>query len=148
MNESIHATVVMMKHKLREKNIRMSKEFGPGMPKIHCMCSGLNQVWTNLLDNAIDAVPAEGGVISIRTAREQDGVRVTIGDNGPGISAADRERIFDPFFTTKAVGKGTGLGLGIVRKLLEVYDGRLTLESEPGRTEFTVHLPLLPSAAK
>lgn len=148
VNESIHATVVMMKHKLREKNIRMSKEFGPGMPKIHCMCSGLNQVWTNLLDNAIDAVPVEGGVISIQTAREDDGVRVTIGDNGPGISAADRERIFDPFFTTKAVGKGTGLGLGIVRKLLEIYDGRLTVESEPGRTEFTVHLPLFSSAAQ
>lgn len=147
VNESIHATVVMMKHKLHEKNIRMTKEFGPGMPKIHCMCSGLNQVWTNLLDNAIDAVPAEGGVITIRTKAHQDGVTVTIGDNGPGISPEARERIFDPFFTTKAAGKGTGLGLGIVRKLLEVYDGRLTLESEPGRTEFTVHLPLMPSSA-
>ncbi len=140
VNESIHATIVMLKHKLREKNIRITKEFGAGMPKLHCICSGLNQVWTNLLDNAIDAVPM-GGAIAVRTSIAGDEVRVSIEDNGPGISPEDQERIFDPFFTTKAAGVGSGLGLGIVRKILDSYDGRLTLESAPGRTEFVVHIP-------
>jgi len=141
VNESIHATAVMMKHKLREKNISVHKEFGAKMPKVHCICSGLNQVWTNLLDNAIDAVPREGGLITVRTGLVGDEIQVTIGDNGSGISPQDRDRIFDPFFTTKEAGVGTGLGLGIVRRILEGYGGRLTLESVPGKTEFTVHLP-------
>ncbi len=140
VNQSIHATVVMLKHKFREKNIRLTKEFGPGIPKLHCVCSGLNQVWTNLLDNAIDAVPA-GGAIGVRTRLVEGEVRVTFTDNGPGISPADQDRIFDPFFTTKAAGVGSGMGLGIVRRTLEGYNGRLTVESKPGATEFTVHIP-------
>jgi len=141
VNESIHATIVMLKHKLREKNISMTKEFAAGMPKLHCICSGLNQVWTNLLDNAIDAVPATGGSIYVRTSMHGDEVQVAFEDNGSGISKEDQERIFDPFFTTKAAGVGSGMGLGIVRKILESYDGWLTLTSESGRTEFVVHLP-------
>ncbi len=140
VNESIHATLVMLKHKFREKNVRVEKSFGPGLPKLHCICSGLNQVWTNLLDNALDAV-SPGGSISVRTLFHEDEVHVAICDNGLGISPEDQERIFDPFFTTKAAGVGSGLGLGIVRRILESYDGRLTLESEPGRTEFAVHIP-------
>lgn len=140
VNQSIHATVVMLKHKFREKNIQLTKEFGPGIPKLHCVCSGLNQVWTNLLDNAIDAVPA-GGSIGLRTALVDGEVQVAIRDNGPGISPENQERIFDPFFTTKAAGVGSGMGLGIVRRTLEGYNGRLTLESKPGATEFTVHIP-------
>ena len=140
VNQSIHATVVMLKHKFREKNIRLVKEFGPGIPKLHCICSGLNQVWTNLLDNAIDAVPA-GGTIGVRTSLVDGMVQVAIRDNGPGISPEDQDRIFDPFFTTKAAGVGSGMGLGIVRRTLEGYNGRLTLESKPGATEFTVHIP-------
>ncbi|SEC33487.1 ATP-binding protein [Terriglobus roseus] len=141
LNESIHTTVVMMKHKLREKNIRMQKDFGPNMPKLHCMCSGLNQVWTNLLDNAIDAVPSEGGMIAVHTARVGDELEVSITDNGAGISPEAQEHIFDPFFTTKAAGVGSGMGLGIVRQILESYHGRLELESKPGRTQFTVRIP-------
>jgi signal transduction histidine kinase len=140
VNESIHATMVMLKHKFREKNIRVQKDFGGGIPKLHCLCSGLNQVWTNLLDNALDAVP-EGGSISVRTAVMGSDVQVSIEDNGPGIPLDVQEHIFDPFFTTKPAGVGSGLGLGIVRKVLESYDGRLTLQSEPGRTEFVVHIP-------
>jgi signal transduction histidine kinase len=140
VNESIHTTMVMLKHKFREKNIRLKKEFGAGMPKLHCLCSGLNQVWTNLLDNAIDAV-GQGGSISVRTTIVDDEVQVSIEDNGPGIPQEEKERIFDPFYTTKPAGVGSGLGLGIVRKVLESYDGRLTLESMPGRTEFIVHIP-------
>ena len=140
VNQSIHATMVMLKHKFREKNVHVVKEFGAGIPKLHCICSGLNQVWTNLLDNALDAVPA-GGSIGVRTALVGDEVQVVVHDNGPGISPENQERIFDPFFTTKAVGVGSGMGLGIVRRTLEGYNGRLTLESRPGYTEFTVHIP-------
>ena len=143
VNQSIHATMVMLKHKFREKNIRVTKEFGPGIPKLHCICSGLNQVWTNLLDNAIDAAPA-GGSIGVRTAIVDQEVQVTIRDDGPGISPEDQDRIFDPFFTTKAAGVGSGMGLGIVRRTLEGYKGRLTLDSKPGATEFTVHIPATP----
>ena len=141
VNTSIHATMVMLKHKFREKNIRLQKEFGGGIPQLHCVCSGLNQVWTNLLDNAIDAVAA-GGAIAVHSSVVDGEVRIVFRDNGPGISPADQERIFDPFFTTKQAGVGSGLGLGIVRRILESYKGWLTLRSEPGETEFTVHIPL------
>ena len=141
VNSSIHATMVMLKHKFREKNIRVQKDFGGGIPTLHCACSGLNQVWTNLLDNALDAVPA-GGAIAVRTAVVDGEVQVVFHDNGPGISPEVQERIFDPFFTTKAAGVGSGLGLGIVRRILESYEGRLTLQSKPGDTVFTVHIPV------
>ena len=140
LNESIHATMIMLKHKFREKNAYVQKDFGPGIPKLHCVCSGLNQVWTNLLDNALDAIP-EGGTIRVRTQLVGEEVQVAIEDNGPGIPLDVQDHIFDPFFTTKAAGIGSGLGLGIVRKVLEGYDGRLTLESVPGRTVFIVHMP-------
>ena len=116
VNESIHATLVMLKHKFREKNIRGEKTVGPGIPKLHCVCSGLNQVWTNLLDNAIDAVP-HGGMVSVQTSLQDGEVRVAVRDNGSGISPADQERIFEPFFTTKPAGVGelrrpTDIGVG------------------------------------
>ena len=141
VNESVHATVVMLKHKLREKDIRIEKTFGPGMPKLHCVCSGLNQVWTNLLDNAIDAV-GPGGRIRIRTGLANGNIEVAVGDNGPGIPQEIQEKIFDPFFTTKPLGVGTGLGLGIVQRLIESYNGSLTLKSKPGDTEFVVRIPV------
>lgn len=145
VNESIHGTMVMLKHKFREKNVQLQKDFGPGLPKLRCICSGLNQVWTNLLDNAIDAVP-QGGRIGVRTSVQDGEVQIAISDNGAGISPEDQERIFDPFFTTKAAGVGSGLGLGIVRRILENYKGSLTLESHPGKTEFTIHIPVEQSA--
>ncbi len=141
VNQSIHATVVMLKHKFREKNIRLSKEFGAGIPKLHCICSGLNQVWTNLLDNAIDAVPA-GGSIGVRTSLVDGEVQVVIQDNGAGISTADQDSMFEPFLRYNAECVGSGMGLGIVRRTLEGYRGSLTLESKPGSTAFTVHIPV------
>lgn len=140
INSSIHATLVMLKHKLREKGIALQKDFGAGIPQMHCACSGLNQVWTNLLDNAIDAVPA-GGHIGVATSLSDSEIRIRIRDDGPGIPPENVERIFDPFFTTKGSEKGSGLGLGIVQRILDSYKGRLSVQSEPGRTEFTVHLP-------
>jgi len=95
----------------------------------------------NLIDNALDAAPA-GGHVSVSAERELDRILVRIVDDGPGVPRDIRGRIFDPFFTTKGVGKGTGLGLDIVRRLLKQHEGDISLESVPGRTEFEVRLPV------
>jgi signal transduction histidine kinase len=153
INESIHATLIILGHKFREKQIALEKDFAAGLPILQCECSGLNQIWTNILDNAIDAVP-EKGHIRIRTWEEEIPANpkspgsnprhflcVTIADNGPGIPVESQSHIFDPFYTTKAVGVGTGLGLGIVQRIVEQYGGSVTFSSEPGNTEFRVRLP-------
>jgi signal transduction histidine kinase len=101
----------------------------------------LNQIWGNLIDNALDAVSAAGRV-EVHACREHQRVVVRILDNGPGIPAQDLARIFDPFFTTKPMGQGTGLGLDIVRRLVRHNDGAIEVESKPGRTEFRVSLPI------
>jgi signal transduction histidine kinase len=95
----------------------------------------------NLIDNALDAVP-EGGHVSVSVVRELDRLVVRVVDDGPGIPPEIQGKIFDPFFTTKGVGKGTGLGLDIVRRLLQQHEGDIALESVPGRTEFQVRLPI------
>jgi signal transduction histidine kinase len=149
INESIHATLVILAHKMREKQITLEKDFGADLPALQCECSGLNQIWTNLLDNAIDAVE-QNGRIRLRTWAEEgvgkDGqprgyLCVTIADNGVGIAPDIQAHIFDPFYTTKAVGVGTGLGLGIVQRIVEQYGGTVKFASEPGNTEFHVRLP-------
>jgi signal transduction histidine kinase len=147
LNESIHATLVILGHKLREKEIVVEKEMAPGLPPLESVCTGLNQVWTNLLDNAIDAVP-QGGRIRIRTSMEQrTGTKagvdlcVLMSDNGSGIPLDVQPHIFDPFYTTKEVGVGTGLGLGIVHRIVEQFGGTVRFSSEPGNTEFFVRLP-------
>lgn len=141
VNESIHATLVLLKHKFREKQVHLQKEFGASLPPLTCVCSGLNQVWTNLLDNAIDAVPAQGH-IGIRTWLEGDEVRIRIADDGPGIPADKQADVFENFYTTKPAGVGTGMGLGIAQRIVESYGGTITLNSKPGATEFTIQLPI------
>jgi signal transduction histidine kinase len=111
------------------------------LPRIRGFAGELNQIWSNLLDNAIDAVP-EFGRVEVLARRERQRAVVRIIDNGTGIPAKIRERIFDPFFTTKPVGLGTGLGLDIVRRLVRHNEGEISVESQPGRTEFQVVLPL------
>ncbi len=146
INASIHATLVILGHKLREKQITLNKDFGAGLPTLQTECQGLNQIWTNLLDNAIHAAPQKG-TISIRTWAEQAYGRtgkdlcILISDNGPGIPAEIQPRIFDPFYTTKPVGVGTGLGLGIVYKIVESFGGSIHFTSSPGDTEFAVRIP-------
>jgi signal transduction histidine kinase len=151
INESIHATLIILLHKIREKQITLKKDFAPGLPALQTECSGLNQIWTNILDNAIDAVP-QGGNISIRTweedtpapspaAKARHFLCITIADDGPGIPLESQAHIFDPFYTTKPVGVGTGLGLGIVQRIVEQYGGTVTFSSEPGNTEFRIRLP-------
>ena len=144
VNESIYATLVILGHKLREKEIVVEKDFAADLPVLHTECSGLNQIWTNLLDNAIDAVPQHGH-IRIKTWVDQattgKGLCVSIADNGSGIPLESQQHIFDPFYTTKAVGVGSGLGLGIVSRIVDQYNGVIRFSSTPGNTEFLVRLP-------
>lgn len=149
INNSIHATLVILGHKIREKEIALEKDFGGDLPALQSECSGLNQIWTNLLDNAIDAVP-QGGRIRVQTWAETvtDGSKgphtelcILVADNGSGIPLESQPQIFDPFYTTKPVGVGTGIGLGIVQRIVEQYGGSIRFASQPGDTEFVVRLP-------
>jgi signal transduction histidine kinase len=115
-------------------------EVEPGLPRARGFVGELNQIWANLIDNALDAIP-DSGRVEVRANREAERVAVRIVDNGAGIPPDVRERIFDPFFTTKPVGLGTGLGLDIVRRLVRHNNGEIAVESQPGRTEFRVVLP-------
>ncbi len=151
VNESIYATLVILGHKMREKQITLEKSLDPNLPTLQSACSGLNQIWTNVLDNAIDAVP-EHGRIRIKTwletpkdtspdAQEDSFLCITIEDNGPGIPLDVQPHIFDPFYTTKPAGVGTGLGLGIVQRFVEQFGGTIRFTSTPGSTIFLVRLP-------
>jgi signal transduction histidine kinase len=149
INDSIHATLVILGHKLREKEIVIEKNFAADLPPLHSECTGLNQIWTNLLDNSIDAVPQHGR-ISVRTWAEKNPKKtdsshidlcISVKDNGSGIPLESQPQIFDPFYTTKPVGVGTGIGLGIVQRIVEQYGGVIRFTSEPGNTEFVVRIP-------
>ncbi len=145
LNESIHAALVILGHKIREKQISLAKDFASGLPHLQCASKGLNQIWTNLIDNAIDAVK-QGGHISVRTFLDAQAqgksLCIAITDDGEGIRPDLQPRIFDPFFTTKDPGVGTGLGLGIVHRLVEQNSGTIRFTSTPGTTEFVVRLPI------
>lgn len=147
VHESLHSTLIILGHKLRHKGIVLRKSLAPDLPSIEGAPAGLNQVWTNLLDNAIDASP-EGGEIFIGTQRAGDRIAVSIRDCGTGISPEDQKHIFEPFFTTKPVGAGTGLGLDIARRIVESrHGGEIAVESSTGSTVFTVYLPITSAAA-
>ncbi|NVO86647.1 sensor histidine kinase, partial [Hymenobacter terrestris] len=131
----------MLGYPLRDKKIELVRDYAADMPPVCGQVSSLNQVWTNLLDNALDALPP-GGQLTVRTRVENEFVRVFILDNGPGIPAEVLPRILEPFFTTKPAGEGSGLGLDIALRIIEQHGGRLEVQSEPGRTEFGVWLPV------
>jgi signal transduction histidine kinase len=135
-------TVEVLRAKASEKSVRVALDLEPDLPRIRGFAAELNQVWGNLVDNALDAA-AGGGKVEVVVGR--DGIRsvvVRIVDDGPGIPGELRDRIFDPFFTTKPMGQGTGLGLDIARRLVRHNDGAIDFESRPGRTEFRVTLPI------
>lgn len=138
----LDSTLNMLGFQLREKNVRLTRDYAPGLPQIRGQVSSLNQVWTNLIDNAIDALPAQGGEITLRTRREGDFVRVFLTDNGAGIPANVLPHIFEPFYTTKQAGSGSGLGLDIAQRIIRQHDGRLEVSSVAGRTEFCAWLPV------
>jgi signal transduction histidine kinase len=133
-------TLAVLRTKL--EGVQVVRDYADDVPPAVASGGDLNQVWTNLLDNAADAVDGRPDArVTVRVGAADQQVVVTIEDNGPGIPADVLSRIFEPFFTTKAVGRGTGLGLDISRRIVEAHRGRLTVDSEPGRTTFTVTLP-------
>jgi signal transduction histidine kinase len=141
LHEGLENTLVILRNKLKG-GINVHRDYGADMQKILAHGGELNQVWTNLLDNAVDAMGGTGE-ITIRTRRKEGWVVVEIEDNGPGIPAEIQNRIFDPFFTTKAPGKGTGLGLSLSHRIItQNHKGEIRLESRPGFTRFIVKLPI------
>lgn len=146
IHKDIDNTLILLGFKLREKNIEVIKKFWPGMPEIPVYVGELNQVWTNLIDNAIFALD-KNGTITIETSTDQKNLYVNIIDNGPGIPKEIVSRIFDPFFTTKKVGEGTGIGLDIVNRIIKGHEGTIKVVSEPGRTEFSISIPIVHKAA-
>jgi signal transduction histidine kinase len=146
VRKGLESTLVLLGHKLKKGNVEVTREYEEDLPPVCAHGGELNQVWTNLLDNAIDAVEGEGRV-GVRAVREGDRVLVEISDDGPGIPEEIRDRIFEPFFTTKEVGKGTGIGLDIsYRVVVEKLGGDIRVSSEPGDTRFEVRLPVAPDA--
>ncbi|HWF32923.1 MAG TPA: ATP-binding protein [Solirubrobacteraceae bacterium] len=141
LHEGLETTLTVLGYKLKHTEIALVREYDRTLAKLTVRGSELNQVWTNLLDNAIDAL-GERGTITIATRADGECAIVEIADDGPGIPDDVASQIFDPFFTTKDVGYGTGLGLATARRIVvERHDGSLTLETEPGRTTFRVRLP-------
>ncbi len=143
IHEGIETTLTVLGFKLKQTTIEVTRDYDRALPKLTVHGSELNQVWTNLLDNAIDAL-GDHGTIAISTRRDGSNCAVVeIADDGPGIPDEVVERVFDPFFTTKDVGHGTGLGLATARRIVvDRHDGSLTLDTQPGRTVFQVRLPL------
>jgi signal transduction histidine kinase len=144
LHEGLETTLTVLGYKLKHTEIALVRDYDRALPKLTVRGSELNQVWTNLLDNAIDAL-GERGTITIATRSDGDCAVVEIADDGPGIPEELTTRVFEPFFTTKDVGQGTGLGLATARRIVvERHDGSLTLDSRPGRTVFVVRLPFVP----
>ncbi|HEX9015099.1 MAG TPA: ATP-binding protein [Chloroflexota bacterium] len=140
LKEGIESTLVILRSKLKS-GVTVHREYAPELPRIEAHGSELNQVWTNLIDNAIDAMKGRGE-ITVRTRHDGDWAIVEIEDNGPGIPEEIQSRVFDPFFTTKAPGEGTGMGLNIVHNIVQKHRGRIDLDSRPGKTRFVVRLPI------
>ena len=141
IHDGIEGTLTIMAYKIRHKSIDVVREYDRTLPKICAWGSELNQVWTNLIDNAIDAMN-EGDKLKIRTSKAGSHVLVEVRDSGSGIPPAVVPRIFEPFFTTKGVGEGTGLGLDTARRIVLKHRGDIQVESKPGDTCFRISLPL------
>ena len=147
IHKSLQSALMILGHKIRQKEIQVSKVFSADVPILQMAATGLHQVWLNLLDNAIDAAPQKGH-ITVRTWVDGTDVCISVCDDGQGIKPEDRSQIFKPFFTSKAEGVGTGLGLSIAHKIVTVhFGGTIRFESEPGKTEFIVRLPQRPPEA-
>jgi signal transduction histidine kinase len=140
IERGLETTLTIMNHKLK-RGITVIRDYSPNLPKVMASGSELNQVWTNLIDNAADAMNGNGK-LTVRTAGENDFVLVEIADNGVGIPAEALSRIFDPFFTTKGVGQGTGLGLDVVSRIIKNVGGQVSVTSVPGNTRFQVRIPV------
>ena len=140
LHEGLENTLVILRHKLKG-GIEVVCDYAPNLPPILAYGSELNQVWTNLIDNAIDAMGEKGRLV-VQTVYQSPWVTVSIEDNGPGIPPEAQEKMFNPFFTTKPLGKGTGLGLSITYNIVHKHRGEIKVTSRPGKTRFDVRLPL------
>lgn len=142
LGREIDSTVTVLSHKIREKNATVIKDYAPSLPRVSAFAGELNQVWTNLLDNALDAV-GPGGHVTIRAFRENSHAVVEIQDDGKGIPPEIQGRIWEPFFTTKPIGAGAGLGLDAAHRIVvRRHGGEINVASRPGDTRFTVRLPV------
>jgi len=147
VHEGLESTLTMLAHKIRERGVRIERDYAPDLPHPFASAGELNQVWINLIDNALDAV-RPGGVVRLRTAFRAGDVIVEVRDDGPGVPPEIQDRIWEPFYTTKDVGQGTGLGLDIARRIVvRQHGGQLSLLSRPGDTCFQVRIPLRPDPA-
>lgn len=139
----INNTLTMLGYKIRKGNIHMVEEYDENLPQVKALIGELNQVWTNLIDNALDAMETNGkGTLTINTSQDREFARISIIDDGPGIPEDALSKVFDPFFTTKDIGKGTGMGLEVVQRIVKQHHGSVKVNSVPGRTEFIVCIPI------
>ena len=141
VHKGIKSTLIMLNHKLKQKNIEVVKDFKENIPEAMLYVSEMNQVWTNLIDNAIDAME-DNGVLKISTEVENGNIKTQIVDNGSGIPEEHISKIFDPFFTTKSIGKGTGMGLEVVHRIIQQHNGDIKVNSKKGETTFTICIPI------
>jgi signal transduction histidine kinase len=143
IHTGIRNTLAMLNHKMKKQHVTLIENYLPELPLVKVFASALNQVWTNLIDNAIDAMEGrKNNTLEIRTERENKNVIVSIIDNGPGIPPELIDKIFDPFFTTKAIGKGTGLGLEVARQIINQHKGGIDVQSSDKGTSFRVCFPI------
>jgi signal transduction histidine kinase len=144
VTDGLESTLVMLGHKLRD-GVTVRREYAEDLPVVEAAPGELNQVWTNLIDNAVDAMEGRG-TLTLRAYADAHAVVVEVGDTGPGMTDDVAAHAFEPFFTTKEVGKGTGLGLDISRRIVaERHGGEISVDSRPGDTVVRVRLPLRPS---
>jgi len=145
ISEGLKSTLTMLRHKAKQVSVEVEESYDEPIPMISALPGELNQVWTNLIDNALDAMEEKGGTLRVTTRWDEPYVIATISDTGSGIPDEIQAQIFDPFFTTKEVGKGTGLGLDIANKIIARHKGKIDLQSKPGNTEFRISLPAVDS---
>ena len=141
LREGIRSTITMLGHKVKKNQVTVKDEMDDELPRVEAHASELNQVWTNLIDNALDAMP-NGGTLLLKTYPEREFVKIEIADSGSGIPEDILPQIFDPFFTTKDIGQGTGLGLDIVQKIIQQHRADIKVDSRPGHTIFTICIPV------
>jgi signal transduction histidine kinase len=141
IHRGLESTLTVLNHKIRAANISIARDYDKELPHVSARGSELNQVWTNLIDNAIDAIAGEG-TITLRTLQLNGQLAVQVIDDGPGIPDDVRDHLFEPFYTTKGVGEGTGLGLDVARRIVATHGGEIVVSSKPGETCFDVRLPL------